>query len=148
MQATDGRSRITLPTGWDVQENLNDKAELQVGDRKRQAFLIVLTEVKQDFAPDVTYRDHARMTLATLQGRVEAVKQLGEVADLRINGKPAVQHEFTAIAGKNRLNIHYIHTTVDGARVFHQLLAWTTFSRMSEERDRFAAAIGSFEDLS
>ncbi len=86
VQAKDNRSRVQLLPGWEVQQDLNDGAEIQIGDRERQVFLIVLTELKKDFADDVTYLDHARMTLSTFQNSLENVKKAGVPASLVING--------------------------------------------------------------
>jgi len=63
VKATDGRSQMKLPEGWTVVKDLNEHADLQVGDERRDVFAVVLTEPKEDFAADFTYRDFARKRL-------------------------------------------------------------------------------------
>lgn len=146
--ATDGRSRLTLPVGWQVRDDLHEKAELQAADRQEQAFLIVLTELKADFAEDVTYRDHARMTLDILQKGAESFTIASGPTNLTINGLAAVQHEVTAVVSENRIRVTYLHTTVDGKKAFHQVMGWASASRIDEQRGTLATMIASFEDLS
>ncbi len=115
---------------------------------RRIAFLIVLTEPKDNFDPDLGFREYAGNRLSTFQKTLEKVQSRGGPTDLLINGRPSVQYEFDAIITENKLRILYLHTTVDGKAAFHQVIAWTTFSRRDQNRKDLEQAILSFEDLS
>src|SRR3990167_10567275 len=47
--ASDGQSQITLPAGWVPISDLNEKAELQAGNRVSIMYMVVLTESRSDF---------------------------------------------------------------------------------------------------
>jgi hypothetical protein len=147
-QATDGLSRIALPAGWKVLDDLHEKADIQAADRQQNAFLVVLTESKEDFAEGVTYRDHSQMTLDIIRKRAESFNISSGPTDLTINGRLAVRNVVTAVVGETRTRVTYLHTTVDGQKAFHQVLVWTSASRASKFRSVLETAIASFEDLS
>ncbi len=44
--ATDGASEVVLPAGWAPIADLNEKAEIEVGNSAQGLYLIVLTEAK------------------------------------------------------------------------------------------------------
>ncbi len=144
----DGKCRVELPDGWGPLEDLHDDADLQVGNRKRETYLIVLSEPRSSFADDVTCQDHARMTLKTLRSNLERAKVVKGPTELTIKGRPAVQYEVHGIATRSRLKIAYLHTTIAGDQHFHQVLAWTLQSRLKENRGELERAINSFSEES
>jgi hypothetical protein len=148
VKATDGRSQMKLPEGWTVVKDLNEHADLQAGDERREVFAVVLTEPKEDFAADFTYRDFARKRLETFQAALEDVGNKKGPTDVTVSGRPAVQSEFSAIATDERVRLYYIHTSVDGKSAFHQLMTWSLFSARAASRDTLEEAIRGFTDLS
>ncbi|MGH7199460.1 MAG: hypothetical protein ACREJB_02575, partial [Planctomycetaceae bacterium] len=58
----DGVSQVSLPVGWSQQTGLNEQAALQAGDPTSQAYLIVITESKDDFSDDTTIDVHSSLT--------------------------------------------------------------------------------------
>jgi hypothetical protein len=147
-KAADGRSELQLPDGWSVLEDLNDQADLQAGDKRRQTFAIVLTEPKKDFASDITYRELAQRKVKKFQEALEEVADKKGPTDVTVGGRPAAQYEFSAVATKERLRLFYLHTMIDGNTAFHTLLAWTKYSTRDEHRALLEEAIRGFSDLS
>jgi hypothetical protein len=147
LRATDDSSQIKLPAGWKAQKDLNKTAKIQAGDTTRQEFLVVLTEGKQTLTPGIDFRDHARAAVVAFQKKIEAARETGTPKDMIINSMLALRHEFTGIAGENRVPIYYLHTTVEGVNAFHQLIAWTLLSRIRENRQDLEDVIQSFEDF-
>jgi hypothetical protein len=147
VKSNDGKSQVSIPAGWSSLNLNNEAADLQVGNPKIQAYFMVLTESKQDFADKTTYRDHAEMTLKTLKGNLEDAAVVRGPTDLTINGRPAVQYEVSGVYSENKTKVIYLHTTVDGRQSFHQLVAWTIPSRFGENRVRLESVIISFTEL-
>ncbi len=122
IEATDHRSRIHIPKSWSSQTDLNDKADLQVGNRLEAEFLIVLTEPKEDFAS----MDVARL-LDHHVTRLESALSSPSRAPLpttQLGSYPARQMELSGVA--QNLNIVYLVTVVEGPKYFHGItsLSW------------------------
>ncbi|MGE0441715.1 MAG: hypothetical protein AB7L66_14605 [Gemmatimonadales bacterium] len=143
--ATNGTSRIDVPAGWAPAE-LSDEADLEVANRRTGLYLIVLTESKGDFAPDFTYLDHANRTVRGMLESMTSAAVVGGPDTILVNGRPAVQ---SVIEGRrNGIRIVYLHTTVDGEGVFHQIIGWGVPSAMGAGRRELVTVIKSFVDLS
>lgn len=140
--APDKRTQITVPQNWDTLE-LNDAAEIQLGDPEDEAYLIVLNELKADLHGWNLDR-HSRVTLGQLLTSVADPVITGPKS-LKVNGIPAVQYEIRG-AAQNR-NIVYVHTTIDGPNYFSQILAWTLPSRAEKVYPQLLKAISTFREV-
>ena len=140
--ASDKKTQITVPSTWGVLQ-LNDAAELQVGNAKDEAYLIVLNEAKDDLY-GWNLEKHSRVTLGNLLGKV-AFPVVSGPKSLTIGGRPALQYEIRG-ASKNR-NIVYIHTSVDGVKHFSQILAWTLPSHAETALPQLLQAITTFQEI-
>lgn len=139
--ASDGKTQITVPTHWTALE-LNEAAEIQVGDEKDEAYLIVLNESKEDLN-GWNLEKHSRVTLGSLLASLSFPTVSGPTA-VKIGGSPAVQYEIRGSSGGT--NVVYLHTTVDGPKHFSQILAWTLPSRVEKVRPQLVAAVNTFRE--
>jgi hypothetical protein len=140
--ASDEQTQITVPGNWEVLE-LNDAAEIEVGNETDEAYLIVLNELKDDLA-GWNLDKHSRVTLGKLLSSLSDPTVTGPKS-VTVNGSPAVQYEIRG-ASDGR-NIVYIHTTVDGPKYFSQILAWTLASRVSVVKPQLMKAIATFREV-
>ena len=140
--ASDKRTQIMVPSSWSVLK-LNEAAEIQVGNAKDEAYLIVLNELKDDLA-GWNIEKHSRVTLGKLLQSI-AFPVITGPKSLTIGGHPAIQYEIRG-AAENR-NVVYIHTTVDGPKHFSQILAWTLPSHADVVRPQLLKAILSFREV-
>ncbi|HUF17496.1 MAG TPA: hypothetical protein VMS12_05565 [Thermoanaerobaculia bacterium] len=140
--ASDEKTEIVVPNSWSPLD-LNDAAEIQVGNEAEDAYLIVLNEAKDDlFAWNL--ERHSRVTLGQLLMNVANPTVIGPTA-LTIAGSPAVQYEIRG-AAENR-NLVYIHTTVDGPKHFSQIIAWTVPSKADRALPQLRRTILTFREL-
>lgn len=142
--STDGKSQVVMPKGWSKQTDLHDDAELQAANRRRELYLIVLTEAKQDFPAGTTFKDHAKLTLDSLQSNLSGAELVRGPTEITINGRSALQSEIQGTI--DGLNVVYIHTTVDGKENFYQLLSWTLRDKLSSNRSEMESIINSFAE--
>lgn len=140
--AADKETQITVPESWDSME-LNENAEIQVGNAKDEAYLIVLNELKADLHGWNIDR-HSRVTLGQLLSSVSFPVITGPKS-ITVGGNPAIQYEIRG-AAENR-NIVYVHTTVDGPKYFSQILAWTLPSRAEKVHPQLLKAITTFREV-
>ena len=143
--STDNGSRLSVPGRWEERGDLNAEANLQVADLRAEEYLIVISEPKSDFPGNWTFRNHADVTRQLLLDNLGTAASVSSPSQLTINGRQAVQYEIRAeIQG---LQVVYLHTTVDGANTYHQLLAWTLANRYPNNQSVLQTAIGSFQEV-
>jgi hypothetical protein len=141
--ADDGKSQVTVPGTWQKLSNLNDEADLQAGYPRQEQYLIVLTESKVDLV-DIDLEAYAELILQKLTHNLQS-PQISEPRNLTINGRPAIQYEVRGIV-KN-LNVVYWLTSVEGAKHFHQVLAWTLASKVEANQPVLREVIESFHEV-
>lgn len=143
--ASDRQSQIAIPRGWKVKADLHGGAEIQVGNTLSQAYLLVLSESKQDL-DNITYEQHSQLTRTGLLENLKNAQISGGPTQLTINGMPAVQYEVRGSI--NNVKIVYLHTTIDGKESFHQVLSWTNPSKYAKNKATMQSVLASFKELS
>jgi hypothetical protein len=141
--SSDGEYQIQVPTGWKQITNLHEKAGLQAADHLREMYVIVLSESKSDFE-EMSLDKHSQITIRKLIERVTSSETSGPTA-LVINGNPAVQYVVSGTI--DNIKITYLHTTVETAKSFNQILAWTLRSRFDQNRAELQNVIQSFKEV-
>ena len=141
MLASDGKTQITVPGHWTELE-LNDVAEIELGNADDPAYLIVINELKEDlFGWNI--EKHSRVTLGGLLGTLAFPTVEGPRA-IKVGGSPAIQYEVSgALEGQK---IVYIHTTVDGPNYLSQILAWSIPSQVDKIRPQLIKAVSTFRE--
>lgn len=143
--STDNSSRLVVPSRWEERSDLNAEANLQVADLRAEEYLITISEPKSDFPGNWTFRNHADVTRQLLLDNLGGAASVSSPSQLTINGRQAIQYEIRAtIQG---LKVVYLHTTVDGANTYHQLLAWTLADRYPNNQSVLQTTINSFEEV-
>ena len=139
----DTNVRILVPADW----------ELVRGDR-RQSADIYASYPPRDLYASVLSEDAAGISLFTLEDNSEQYRWLikqeldrfeGESRTnlSTVDGKRALQYEIRGVV--NGTSVVYLHTTVEGAQSYYQVVGWTTEARYSENRDTLRKIIESFE---
>jgi hypothetical protein len=105
-------------------------------------YVVVLSENRLDF-DDMSLEKNSEITR---KGLLEGSKspQTSEPRKLTVNGSPALQYEIRAIV--DNLHIVYLHTTVETAENYHQILAWSLRSRFEKAKPVFQDLIASFRE--
>lgn len=144
IKSDDGLSQIVIPPGWKVRSDLNEEADIQVGDLRNNGYLIVLSESKIDFE-GIEYQEHSRLTREGFMETMEKGKITSGPSEIEINHRRAVKYEMQGSV--NGVKIVYFHITVDGEKAFHQILAWTVPSQVEKNRGNIDFVVNSFQEL-
>jgi hypothetical protein len=138
----EGLARFDLPSGWAPAGAVNVEASLQICDHRRRRFAIVFSEAREDFERGMTLDAHSSSTRSQLTASLRVLDVRGPQYR-EVGGFPAVQYE---IEGALNLGIfRYLHTTIEGARAFHQVLCWTKKSRF--DRLQFERLLDAFSEV-
>jgi Domain of unknown function (DUF4190) len=136
----DGKIKVTVPGTWTKVLEFNKQATLQVGDKSKQMYLIVITDSKADLE-NITlekYHDATRDRMFQKMKNASAT----EPVSLMIDGHPALQDE---ISGTEKgTNVIFLHTTLDDGDHFQQILAWTLKSRWQKQDQLLREVSASF----
>jgi len=141
--SADGKFRITVPAGWDVEKDLNDAADLQASHRDSEMYIVVLSETKEDLH-DMTLEGHSKLTREALLKTVQDSSISGPTS-VTVDGHPAVQYEIRGAV--NHVNVVYLHTTVESPKYFHQILAWTVPSRFALNKTTLEQVTEKFHEM-
>ncbi|MBI1742501.1 hypothetical protein HYR54_05470 [Candidatus Acetothermia bacterium] len=146
--SSDRQSQITLPRGWTAAHDLNDEAELQAADKFNQLFIVVLTDSKKD-VPGMALEKHSDITRNHLLKQLTDAQVTGPTSVI-VNGKSAVQYEIRGwrrnIDGTD-VAITCLHTTVETANNYYQIIAWSSQSHFEQQRSTLVAVINSFRAI-
>ena len=125
---------VSVPGTWTKLPELNKRATLQVGDKSKEVYLIVISDAKADLDNMTLEKDHDRTRDRMLQ-KMKNTSATEPVA-LTIDGHSALQDELTGT--ENGSNVVFLHTTVDDGDDFQQILAWTLKSRWQNKINSYA----------
>src|SRR5213596_2129699 len=136
----DGKIKITAPGTWTKLPEFNKQASLQVGNKSKEVYLIVITDTKADL-DNFTLEKHHQQTRDRMLQKTKNASATQPVS-LTIDGHPALQDELTGT--EKGTNVVFLHTTVDDADHFHQILAWTLKSRWQKQNQLLREVTASF----
>ncbi len=136
----DGKIKVTVPGTWTKLPELNKKATLQVGDKSKQMYLIVITDAKAD-VPDFTLEKHHDLARDRMSQKMKNASAT-EPIPLTIDGHPALQDELSGT--EKGTDVVFLHTTVDNGDHFQQILAWTLKSRWQKQNQRLREITRTF----
>ena len=138
--SSDGKMKVIVPGTWTKLPELNKQASLQVGNKSREVYLIVITDAKVDLDNFTLEKHHQQTRDRMLQTMKNA--SATEPVSLTIDGHPALQDEL--IGTEKGTNVVFLHTTVDDGDHFQQILAWTLKSRWEKQNQLLREVTGSF----
>jgi len=125
----DGKIKVTVPGTWTKLPELNKQASLQVGNKSKEVYLIVITDTKADL-DNFTLEKHHQQTRDRMLQKMKNASDT-EPVPLTIDGHPALQDELTGT--EKGTNVVFLHTTIDDGDYFQQTLAWTLKSRWEKQ---------------
>jgi hypothetical protein len=137
-----GLARLELPDGWRQAQDLNETASIEAIHSLHGRHLIVISDSIEDFVPEMTVYEHSVNTRTELTGSIRLISCSGPERRT-VGGFAALQYEIEGFFQQTR--IKYLHTTVAGRRAFHQVLAWSTYSRY--DRETFERLLDGFSEL-
>jgi hypothetical protein len=140
LASDDGKIKATVPATWTKLPELNKRASLQVGNKSKEVYLIVITNTKADLDNFILEKHHQQTRDRMLQKMKNA--SATQPVSLTIDGHPALQDELTGT--EKGTNVVFLHTTVDNGDHFQQILAWTLKSRWQKQDQLMREVTASF----
>lgn len=139
--------QLTLPQGWvDVRDSLRPDADLYAAREDRSMYVMVLADQKRT----ETQGDIAGFDLTDNSAQYRSYLDWGLTEDQpevvtgvdSLNGLNAKQYE---VRGRiDNLPVVYLHTTLEGADTYYQVVAWTSAENYAAAKNELQTVIGSF----
>ena len=118
-----GQFTAHKPDGWAILDDLNDQADLGMGNYIREAYALFLTEPKTDFDDGIDYRSHSDITRENMKYVINDYSETDGEEVTTDAGFKGVSYE---IRGQvEGLDIIYLHVTVETDDHLHQILQWS-----------------------
>jgi hypothetical protein len=140
VQFFEGQFQALKPASWSMQSNLNDVADLQMGNRFKDVYCTVLTEAKVDFADDLSVETFSDLTRKMLTESLSDLTETGPKM-LEYSGQPAVLYELVGSIDNTR--IKYWHVSIESPTHFHQVVLWSLPSKFDANKADFEAVLHS-----
>ena len=141
--STDGQSQVALPEGWSKTTGLNDKAEIEVKSPAKGLYMIVMTEGKADFVKMDLPTFSQTTSKSIVQGLTEV--EVSKPVPVEINGMKGIQ--LTIFGNMDNLRIGYVHTSLESAKNYYQILEWGPRTAFDREKGELTTALNGFTEL-
>ena len=132
---------ITVPGTWGP-DQINEQAVLQVSNRIKDEYVIVLSEPKEDLA-DMDLLKFSEVTRALQLKQMSNTSEEGPLPRT-LNGMPAIEWVLNGTA--RNANVTMKHVAISGSKNYHQLLAWTVKSKWEQEKATLDSVISTLKE--
>jgi hypothetical protein len=136
----DGKLKVTTSGFWVKTPELNKEARLQVANKSKDMYVMVFTDAKSAVGGMTLEQRHQTALDRKLQSMQNA--SASQTVPLTIDGHAALQDEVSGT--QQRINLVFLHTTVDDGDYFQQIVAWTTKSRWPKQNQELRDITDSF----
>lgn len=133
---------VLKPASWSLRTDLNDEADIQMANLFKEAYMVILSENKQDF-DNIALEEHSDLTRSLMQ---EVLENYSESKREYIGGKKykIIRH---VVNGKvEDLDLTYWHVSIETKNHFHQMLFWSLASTFKKNAATYDSVIQSFEE--
>jgi hypothetical protein len=134
---------VTMPASWSLRSDLNDVADVQMGNAYKEAYVIVISENKMDFEK-LTLEGHSDLTRSSIKQGLKNYKESAPEYLSKGNFKTLRYRLTGSIEG---LNLVYWHVTIESKIYFHQMLLWSLKSKFPDNKADDETVIHSFEAM-
>lgn len=141
LASEDGQTHLTVYGGMVAATGLNDQASIQAANVQRGLYAMVISSPKPDGVTLADFDEQVRTNVrrSLISSTSSATKPI------KISGMDAMQ--FTAVGRPPDATqtVAYLVTTVESAKGFHQVMAWTLASDFERLRPILEQVINSFQ---
>jgi len=145
LKTDDSKAEIDVPSSWIVFDKADaPQSTLFAGNEKEDVFVSIPSDNKNDLSDDVDINYYAELIEKQMADN-ESNSNMGEMRNLKINGKNALQYEFSGEYEKTK--IKHLITIIESDSNFYQVNSWTTQSKFESYKDTFKDIANSFREI-
>lgn len=140
-KSEDGSESLFAPKSWISDTALNNEASIQISNRMKEKYVIVITEEKELFSEGLTLAEYTELVNEMMQGSINNVSAT-DIQDTTVNGKNA-QH-FELAGDVQNIKVTYFITVVESDNKFHQIIGWTLTPKVQDNKAEILEVMNSF----
>ena len=134
---------VIKPASWSLRNDLNDAADLQMGNAFKEAYTIIISEDIADF-DNISLEDHSDITRSMIkEGLKDWQETEPEILDIDCNR--ALRYQLAGVM--DGIKVVYWHVTLETNNHYHQMLLWSLKSKFPKNQADFDSVIQSFEEI-
>lgn len=134
---------ITVPSGWmKIGEDLRRSHDIYATQPSKLLYATVLSEDNADLKR-FGLADNSLQYRKLIRDGLDNFEDETKTDVTRIDGHKALQYEIRGTVDDQA--VVYLHTTVEGADGYYQVVGWTTADRYRENKDVLEDVVESFE---
>ena len=143
LKSGNGRFQLTIPAGWREDPALHSTAGIRASNRLQEMYVIVISEGKEKFNDDVTLEQFTTVTREGMLKKVGSAEASPQVSVTVADTYPGLQY---GLQGEvDNMQIAYLVTNVETPKDFHQIIAWTLRSRISQNETKLQEVVNTFK---
>ena len=131
---------VMMPSSWSVRSDLNDVADLQMGNNYKEAYVIIISENKMDFE-NLSLEGHSDLTRSLIK---ESLSNYQESDPEYLNSGKFRALRYRLTGSIEGLNLVYWHVTLESREYYHQIILWSLKSKFSGNKADYDTVIQSF----
>ncbi len=133
---------LQVDSGWSKTTGLNENADLQAINRKKNLYAVIISEEKKNFE-GLSLEQYSALTRAPMMGKLKDAVTT-EPSRFQINNLEAIQYRVSGTFEKQNL-VHF-HVAVSGKTHFHQIIVWSTQSDFHRNESELQEIVRSFRE--
>lgn len=142
LENSETQVKITVPADWTVvRDETRQSADIQAVYQPRNLYAKVLSESASGLNI-FDLENNSEQYRWLIQQELDKFERETRTGLTSLNGKQAVQYEIRGIV--DGTPVVYLHTTVQGAEDYYQVVGWTTQSSYQENKKTLQQVIESF----
>ncbi len=142
LENTDTGAKITVPSQWKAANLMRGDADIYATYSAQDLYASVLSENKAVLS-QFALEDNAKQYRWLIEKELSDYETSTRTGVDEVNGDLAIQYE---IRGQvDGVPVVYLHTTVQGANNYYQVVGWTRRDRYADNKETLQKIIASFE---
>ena len=132
---------VIMPPTWSLQKDLNDSADLQMGNPFKEAYAVILSDNKMDL-DNYSLDGHSNLTRSFITNSLRNPQE-SEPEYFYVGEYETVRYRLAGTI--DGIHAVYWHVTIETENYFHQFILWSLKSKFSKNEADFDAVVQSFE---
>lgn len=141
----DKKWEMKVPSDWEETKELNDDADLQASNLKKEMYAIVMIEPKEDLGEGVDLQKYSELTYEPFIQNVANFKERKAPSEIDVNGNKALHYEYQGEV--DDVKVIYLHRLLESPTHFVQIISWTLPSHWEENQSTLEKVIGTVKEI-
>ena len=143
LRNTDTNVSITVPAGWiKIGEDIRRSHDIYAAQPNNQLYASVLSEGETGL-DRFGLADNSNQYRQLIRDGLDGFEGETKTSVTRVNGLNALQYEMRGSVDGEA--VVYLHTTIEGADDYYQVVGWTNAERYGENKAVLESVVESFE---